>query len=194
MNPVYQRMLCGKFGWNWPSGSGEEDENVKSLRQRRRRRQRRRTTFNRKKLTWAFGSGELKKIHEPHCSTEKQLLKMNKLTQSNRFFGSEFSLKVNVIIFSSLRNDSFKPIYPRMLCAKICWNWTEKNEVKIWIVYRQTEGWQLFRKLETWKAWESTRPVTIDFKQRLIYKKHFLLIINGIPHPSLYLTSVWWKG
>ena len=27
-------MLWTKFGWNWPSGSGEEDENVKSLRQR----------------------------------------------------------------------------------------------------------------------------------------------------------------
>ena len=24
-------MLCAKFGWNWPSGSREEDENVKSL-------------------------------------------------------------------------------------------------------------------------------------------------------------------
>ena len=24
-------MLCAKFGWNWPSGSGEEDENAKSL-------------------------------------------------------------------------------------------------------------------------------------------------------------------
>ena len=27
----YIRMLCAKFGWNWLSGSGEEDENVKSL-------------------------------------------------------------------------------------------------------------------------------------------------------------------
>ena len=54
-------MLCAKFGWNWPSGSGEEDENVKSLRQRQRQ-QRRRTTdkFWSEKLTWAFGSGELK--------------------------------------------------------------------------------------------------------------------------------------
>ena len=34
-------MLCAKFGWNWPSGSGEEDENVKSLRQCQRERQRR---------------------------------------------------------------------------------------------------------------------------------------------------------
>ena len=30
LNPLYPRMLCAKFGWNWPSGSGE-DENVKSL-------------------------------------------------------------------------------------------------------------------------------------------------------------------
>ena len=54
-------MFCAKFGWNWPSGSGEEDENVKSLR-RRQQRQQRRTTDKlwSEKLTWAFGSGELK--------------------------------------------------------------------------------------------------------------------------------------
>ena len=54
------RMLCAKFGWNWPSGSGEEDENVKSLRQRRQRR----TTdkFWSEKLTWAFGSGKLNRV------------------------------------------------------------------------------------------------------------------------------------
>ena len=59
LNPLHPRMLCAKFDWNWPSGSGEEDENVKSLRQRQ---QRRRTTdkFWSEKLTWAFGSGELK--------------------------------------------------------------------------------------------------------------------------------------
>ena len=32
LNPLHPRMLCAKFGWNWPSGSGEEDLNVKSLR------------------------------------------------------------------------------------------------------------------------------------------------------------------
>ena len=25
LKPLYPRMLCVKFGWNWPSGSGEED-------------------------------------------------------------------------------------------------------------------------------------------------------------------------
>ena len=69
LNPLHPRMLCAKFGWNWPSGSGEEDENVKSLRQQWQQQQRqrqqwrqRRTTdkFWSEKLTWAFGSGELK--------------------------------------------------------------------------------------------------------------------------------------
>ena len=43
-------MLCAKFGWIWPSGSGEEDENVKSLRQQQqqRRRRRQRTNFDQK--------------------------------------------------------------------------------------------------------------------------------------------------
>ena len=31
LNLLYQRMLCAKFGWNWPSGSWEKDENVKGL-------------------------------------------------------------------------------------------------------------------------------------------------------------------
>ena len=59
-------MLCAKFCWNLPSGSGEEDENVKSLQQRQRRQQRKRRTtdkFLSEKLTWAFGSGELKKLY-----------------------------------------------------------------------------------------------------------------------------------
>ena len=50
-------MLCAKFGWNWPGGfgeesfsnylrgSGEEDENLRSLQQRQQQ-QRRRTTDN----------------------------------------------------------------------------------------------------------------------------------------------------
>lgn len=34
--PLYPKLLCAKFGWNWPCGSKEEDEHVKSLRQRHR--------------------------------------------------------------------------------------------------------------------------------------------------------------
>ena len=56
-------MLCAKFGWTWPSGSGNEDDNVKSLRQLERQpRQRRRPTDKLwlEKLFWAFGAAELK--------------------------------------------------------------------------------------------------------------------------------------
>ena len=31
VNSLHPRMLCSKFGWNWPRGSWEENENVKSL-------------------------------------------------------------------------------------------------------------------------------------------------------------------
>ena len=60
LNPFHPRMLCAKFGWNWFSGFGEEDENVKSLQTDGRTD--RQTPDDRwsEKLTWAFSSGELK--------------------------------------------------------------------------------------------------------------------------------------
>ena len=59
LNPLHPRMLCAKFGWNWPSGSGERWKMWKVYRQRRTDGQ---TTDDRwsEKLTWAFSSGELK--------------------------------------------------------------------------------------------------------------------------------------
>ena len=54
LNPLYPSMLCAKFGCNWPSGSGEEDENVKSLRQRRQQRRRRTTDKFWSELTWVL--------------------------------------------------------------------------------------------------------------------------------------------
>ena len=31
LSPLHPKMIYAKFGWNWPSGYGEGDENVKSL-------------------------------------------------------------------------------------------------------------------------------------------------------------------
>ena len=63
LNPLHPGILCAKFGWNWPSGSGEVDENVKSLQTDGRTdgRTDRQTTDDRRseKLSWAFSSGEL---------------------------------------------------------------------------------------------------------------------------------------
>ena len=62
LNPLHPKMLCAKFGWNWPSGSGE-DENVKSLRTDGQTD--RHTTNDRwsENFTWAFSSGELIKSY-----------------------------------------------------------------------------------------------------------------------------------
>ena len=49
------RMLCSKFGWNWPSGSGKRWWKRENLLTDRRS----------EKFTWAFSSGELR-IQE-HC-------------------------------------------------------------------------------------------------------------------------------
>ena len=35
LNPLKARMFFAKFGWNWPKGSAEEDENVKNLQTNR---------------------------------------------------------------------------------------------------------------------------------------------------------------
>ena len=50
-------MLYAKFGWNWPSGSVEVDENVKKITDKRTDDERQAI---KKKLTSAFSSGELK--------------------------------------------------------------------------------------------------------------------------------------
>ena len=49
-------MLCAKFGSNWSSGSGEEDENVKSLDRQMDRQTDGQTTDDRRSenLTGAF--------------------------------------------------------------------------------------------------------------------------------------------
>ena len=59
LNPNHSRMICAKFGWNGPSGSGEEVQNVKSLQTDGQ------TKDNRwsEKLTWASE----KLFHFPQC-------------------------------------------------------------------------------------------------------------------------------
>ena len=53
----YPIIFCAKLGWNWHSGSGEEEKNMKSLWWWWWTKDR---IFWTEKLTWAFDSGELK--------------------------------------------------------------------------------------------------------------------------------------
>ena len=56
----YPRMLCAKFGWNWPSGSGEEDETVKKFKERQT------GDSKSEKLARALISGEPNNLMHPH--------------------------------------------------------------------------------------------------------------------------------
>ena len=55
LNLLHPKMLCAKFVWNWSSGSGEKNENMKSFRRRTKGK------FRSEKVDWAFGFSELKK-------------------------------------------------------------------------------------------------------------------------------------
>ena len=96
LNPLHPRMLCAKFGWNWLSGSGEEDEYVKSLRQHQQQQpgQRRRLTTDKfwsKQLTWAFGSGELKSRFHP-CIIVKSKFKKEHTSDMNNCISFIYNL------------------------------------------------------------------------------------------------------
>ena len=72
LESLHPGMLCAKFCWNWPFGSGEE-ENMKSLR--RLWRQQTADILWSEKLTWAFGSGELKMIPDSRKNSSSKFNK-----------------------------------------------------------------------------------------------------------------------
>ena len=63
-NPLHLGMLCTKFSWIWPSGSGEEEGNVNSLHRRWLRRWWTMDKMWSVKLTC---SGELKSVQKRRC-------------------------------------------------------------------------------------------------------------------------------
>ena len=123
LNPFRPRMFCAKFGWNLPSGSGEEDENVKSL-DTDGQTDRDKQTDDRwsEKLTWAFCSGELKKIEFPSPKDAtgmcQALLKLARWFWRRRFLNLLFPWKrAWPCIWTNLY-----PLHPRMLGDRFDWN------------------------------------------------------------------------
>ena len=63
LNPHQPSLLSVNFGWNWPSGSWEEDENVNSLQTDGRR------TTGDQKSSLELSSSELKTLSPQHLWT-----------------------------------------------------------------------------------------------------------------------------
>ena len=75
-NPLYPRIRCAKFDWNWLSGSREEDKKCErfTITTTTSSTTNHNEQVSAEKLTWAFDSGELK-CDDVTCSTlDKNIL------------------------------------------------------------------------------------------------------------------------
>ena len=143
LNPIHPRILCAKFGWNWPCGSGEEDENVKSLQTDRQMdgqtddgRQVIRKAHLSFQLRWGkkpmslllFELSDILYMHNsycnkqgahgPHCSPEKHWRRRFKFVNVFLLFCNYLPLERMWLFIWTYLNS----LFPRMLCAKFGWN------------------------------------------------------------------------
>jgi hypothetical protein len=95
LNPLYLRIICANFGYNWSSSSGEEVENV-CLTDRRMMDNGRLV-----KLTWDFSSGELKNLPK-YIHTQKKKKKNPK--NPNQLSHREMTNVEKIIIIFQTRN------------------------------------------------------------------------------------------
>ena len=122
LNPLYPRMLCAKFGWNWPRGSGEEDFFILSM------------YFHYFIIISPWkkaGPFILNKLESPALKDAlcQFWLKLAQWFCRRRFlnFINEFSLFQNYLSWKRARPfiwRNLNPLYSRMLCAKFGWNWS----------------------------------------------------------------------
>ena len=115
LNPLHPMMLCVKFGWNWLSGSGEEDENVKSLQMDGQKdgQMDRQTTDDRwsVKLTTASSLSELKRKFEIYILLDiliknkdhnlKFISNQHSVTTPRPSKKAKISLKIDTILLKS---------------------------------------------------------------------------------------------
>ena len=133
LNPLHPRMLCAKFGWNWLSGSGEEDflyfVNVFSL------------FCNYLPLE----KGRVLHLNKLESPSPKDALCQVWLKMAQWFWRRRFLNFVNV--FRLFRNYlplekgepfiwiNLNPLHPKVLCAKFGWKWPSgSGEEDFWIL------------------------------------------------------------
>ena len=137
LNPFYPRMLCAKFVWNWPSGSGEEDENVKSLRRQLQQRWQR----QRLQLRWVKRTTMLLRTWQNKTT---MLLRTwhNKTTMWLRTWHNKTTMLPRtcsnwpVSYSCGLEFWSFLPHHP---CPSCFWR-TAFSQVSLWRLQSQTDN------------------------------------------------------
>ena len=130
LNPLHQRMLCAKFSWNWPSGSGED--------------------------FWIFSMyfryfviiSPWKRAGPINWSTwipftqgcfVPSLVEIGSVVLEKKIFNISSMYFHYFVIISSWKRawpfiwKNLNPLQARMLCSKFGWNWpsgsTEENQI-----------------------------------------------------------------
>ena len=121
LNPLPQMMLCAKFDWNWPGGSGEEDFLISSMYFRYY------LIISPWKRAGAFIWTNLNPLH-PRMLFIKFGWNWPSGSGEHDFLISSMSYRCFVIISPWKRAGSFfwtnlNPLHPRMHCTKFGWNW-----------------------------------------------------------------------
>ena len=119
LNPLHPRMLCAKFGWNWPSGSGEEDFSISSI------------YFRHFLFPWKRAGPfiwiKLNPLH-PRMICAKFNWTLLRGSGEEDFFILSMYFRYFVIISPWKRAGTviwtkLNPVHPRMPRAKFGWNW-----------------------------------------------------------------------
>ena len=137
LNPIHPRMLCAKFGWNWLSGSGEEDffNFVNEL------------SLFRNYLPLEKGRAlYLNKLDSP---SPEDAVSQVWLEMSQWIWRGRFLKFVNVFLpfrhYLPLENHlwtNLNPLHPGIVWAKFGWNWSSgsREEDGMWKVYNNNDN------------------------------------------------------
>ena len=117
LNPIEQRMICAKFGWNWPSGSGEEDILILSMYFRFF------VITSPWKMVGPFIWRKLNLLHPRMVEIGSVLIWRRFLNFVNVFslFRNYIPLEKGGGVASFEKN--LNPLHPKMHCANFGWNW-----------------------------------------------------------------------
>ena len=121
LNPLYPMMLCAKFGWNWPSGSGEEEFLISSMYFRYF------VIISLWKKAWTFILTNLNLLH-PRMLCAKFGWNWPSGSWEEDFLILSMYFRYFVIISPWKRTWPFictnlNSLHLWMICAKFDWNW-----------------------------------------------------------------------
>ena len=114
--PLHQRMLCAKFRWNWPCGSGEKACQISLMYSRFF------VIISVWKIAWPFIWTNLKSPITKDALCQAWFLRRRFLNFVN-VFSNYFRIIFPWKMASPFICRGSHSLYPRMLCAKFGWNW-----------------------------------------------------------------------